>query len=57
MILWRKFKNAHQIHPDLILAAWPEVIGPKLASMTQAISFENGKACRQKRKILPCIVS
>jgi hypothetical protein len=28
--------------PDLILAAWPELIGPKLAPMTQAISCCNG---------------
>ncbi len=28
--------------PDLILAAWPQVIGPKLASMTQALSFVDG---------------
>lgn len=28
--------------PDLILAAWPELIGKKLAPMTQAISFSEG---------------
>lgn len=28
--------------PDLILAAWPDIIGPKLASMTKAISFQGG---------------
>ncbi|KAF3363152.1 Uncharacterized protein PHSC3_000339 [Chlamydiales bacterium STE3] len=28
--------------PDLVLASWPEIIGPQLASMTKAISFENG---------------
>lgn len=28
--------------PDLIIAAWPEVIGHNLAPMTQAISFEEG---------------
>lgn len=28
--------------PDLILAAWPEVIGQQLAPMTQAISFLEG---------------
>lgn len=27
---------------DLVLAAWPEVIGPKLAGMTQAVSFTSG---------------
>jgi hypothetical protein len=28
--------------PDLILAAWPEIIGSQLATMTEAISFLNG---------------
>lgn len=28
--------------PDLILAAWPDVIGERLAPMTEAISFING---------------
>lgn len=28
--------------PDLILAAWPEIIGEKLASMAKAVCFENG---------------
>lgn len=28
--------------PDLILASWPDVIGPKLSSMTQALSFSEG---------------
>lgn len=28
--------------PDLILAAWPEVIGSHLAPMTQAVSFVDG---------------
>ncbi len=27
---------------DLILAAWPEIIGAQLAQMTQALSFNNG---------------
>ena len=27
---------------DLILSAWPQVIGPKLAHMTKAISFISG---------------
>ncbi|MCB1111890.1 MAG: DUF721 domain-containing protein [Chlamydiales bacterium] len=29
--------------PDLVLASWPEVIGPKLAGMTQAVSFVDGE--------------
>ena len=28
--------------PDLVMAAWPEVIGHQLAPMTQAISFVEG---------------
>ena len=32
----------YQDRPDLILAAWPEVIGQKLASQTRATSFSNG---------------
>jgi len=28
--------------PDLILAAWPELIGAKLAPYTEAISFRDG---------------
>lgn len=31
--------NVYQHRPDLILLAWPQVIGPKLASMTEALSF------------------
>jgi len=34
----RKFEE----RPDLVLAAWPEVIGSQLAPMTQAISFSEG---------------
>lgn len=28
--------------PDLILAAWPELIGAKFAPMTEAVSFDQG---------------
>ncbi len=28
--------------PDLVLAAWPEVIGSQLAPMTEALSFQEG---------------
>ena len=34
--------KAQQMRPDLILAAWPEVIGSKLAPLTQAMTFEAG---------------
>ncbi len=32
----------HNERPDLVIAAWPEIIGQQLASMTQAISFVDG---------------
>jgi hypothetical protein len=32
----------HRERPDLILAAWPEIIGGQLAQMTKAVSFEEG---------------
>ncbi len=31
-----------QERPDLVLAAWPGVIGPSVASMTEAVSFTAG---------------
>lgn len=34
--------KAHQDRPDLVLAAWPHIIGDKLADMTQALSFSDG---------------
>lgn len=34
--------EAYQDRPDLILAAWPDVIGQKLAGMTSAVSFQDG---------------
>lgn len=34
--------DTYQERPDLILAAWPAIIGPKLAPMTQAVSFVDG---------------
>ncbi len=33
---------AHRERPDLVLAAWPHVLGEKLAPMTQAVSFHEG---------------
>lgn len=32
----------YQQNGELILARWPEIIGPKLAGMTQALSFTEG---------------
>ncbi|CCB86424.1 MULTISPECIES: DUF721 domain-containing protein [Parachlamydia] len=37
-----RIHEKYQEHPDLVLAAWPGVIGPKLAGMTQAVSFSDG---------------
>lgn len=34
----RKFEE----RPDLVMAAWPEVIGHQLAPMTQAVAFTDG---------------
>ena len=34
--------SMHKERPDLIVAAWPELIGEKLAQMTKAVSFEKG---------------
>lgn len=34
----RKFSD----RPDLIVSAWPEIIGSQLAPMTQAVSFSDG---------------
>ena len=34
--------DTHRDRPDLILMAWPEIIGDKLAPMTEAISFNEG---------------
>lgn len=37
-----KISVAHNDRPDLIMNAWPEIIGSKLAPMTQAISLCDG---------------
>ncbi len=34
--------EVYKERPDLIIASWPSIIGPQLASMTQAISFVDG---------------
>ncbi len=38
----RNLSLVHKGRPDLILAAWPQVIGPKLAGMTEALRFQEG---------------
>lgn len=37
-----KISEVFADRPDLVLAAWPDVIGPRLAPMTQAVSFNDG---------------
>ena len=34
--------DVYNERPDLVMAAWPEIIGPKLATMTQVVSFQEG---------------
>jgi hypothetical protein len=34
--------ESYNDRPDLIMASWPEIIGAKLAPMTEATSFEEG---------------
>lgn len=37
-----QISGVYQDRPDLVLAAWPAVVGPELAPMTQALSFIEG---------------
>jgi predicted nucleic acid-binding Zn ribbon protein len=34
--------KVHGERPDLILLAWPQIIGEKMAPMTKAVSFTDG---------------
>lgn len=34
--------DTYHVRPDLVITAWPEIIGPKLAPMTQVVSFQEG---------------
>ena len=34
--------SKHKDRPDLLLLAWPDIIGEKLAPMTKAVAFEKG---------------
>ncbi len=38
----RKIGAEFEDRPDLVLAAWPQIIGEKLAPLTEAISFTEG---------------
>lgn len=45
-ILPKVLDNIAKVHgqrPDLILSAWPKLIGEKFAPMTEAISFKEGE--------------
>lgn len=37
-----KLGEVYEGRHDLLLAAWPEIIGPQLSMMTQAVSFVGG---------------
>lgn len=37
-----QISQMHNLRPDLVISAWPEVIGKRFAAMTQAVSFEGG---------------
>jgi hypothetical protein len=38
----RQLGARYEERPDLLLAAWPSVIGSRFASMTKAVSFVDG---------------
>lgn len=38
----KSLQSVHNHRPDLVLAAWPEVIGGQIAAMTRAESFVGG---------------
>lgn len=35
-------EKTHQLRPDLVCKGWADVVGPKIAPMTKAVSFING---------------
>lgn len=37
-----KIAASHRDRPDLILVAWPQIIGEKFQAMTRAVSFVDG---------------
>lgn len=37
-----KIKKLNQDQPEVVLNAWPEIIGPQLASMAEAVEFRDG---------------
>jgi hypothetical protein len=41
-VVLSKITEVNRDRPDLILAAWPGIIGSNLAAMTKAVSFSDG---------------
>lgn len=41
-IVLANVRVVYQQRADLILASWPQLMGPTLAAMTQAVSFKEG---------------
>ncbi|NGX42814.1 MAG: hypothetical protein K940chlam7_01102 [Chlamydiae bacterium] len=37
-----QINRSHGNRSDLILAVWPQVVGPKISNFTQAVSFTDG---------------
>jgi len=37
-----KIGQSYQGRPDLLLSSWPDIIGSKFSSMTEAVSFQDG---------------
>lgn len=45
-LLYSVLTRLHEVHEtrgDLILSAWPDIVGEKIAQMTQAVSFLEGR--------------
>ena len=36
----RRIQTSYKVSPDLLLQAWPEIIGPSFSSFTRAIRFD-----------------
>lgn len=41
-VVFQDICRHYQYRPDLIVAAWPEILSPQLAPMTEALSFYQG---------------
>lgn len=47
--LLQKLAQTQEKRPDLVLAAWPEIIGERGSALTQAVSFSDGILCVKVR--------